>query len=126
MKKVLIVHSMHDPIAKVDIAQQLRGRFRRVLSQQGIKDLVVDSLVEDLYETGRKVPRGYNAYLIHPKDVDHEDLRILRGEQPSSRLYALNRMVDYSSEEEQELYTHFTWGFEEEDIQKIIDAIMGM
>lgn len=125
MKKALIIHSMCDPINEGFLANSFKLRLELALKQAGINELSVDTLDQDLALQGKPIPRGYDAYLVHPSDILEDDLKSLRNEQPASLVYALNRQIHNSTEQERKLYTNFVWGTSLRELEDIARTIVG-
>ena len=125
MKKIIFIQSLIDDSQKPNIkmSDALASFFINSLPKEILREFEVSSLSENLKYGG--VPRGYDAYLIHPQDVNIKDIRELKREQPNSLFYCLHRWKENAKEEEREAYDYFTFMVDTEDLNKIARQIRG-
>ena len=123
MKKLLVIHSVIEPTHKKAMASELARIFANSLNKEVLSKLRIETLVRNLREEQEQIPRNYDAYLIHPRDVNNGDLKLLRIEQPSSVVYCTNRHASDVSDEERELYTDFIWFMDDEEANRIAERL---
>lgn len=87
----------------IELNRELNGR------------ILIDAIPEIAY-TGNpentpliKIPRGYDVYFIHPRDIDISDLSLLKLEQPSSIIWCAYRSFGQLTDEERAIYDGNTY-----------------
>jgi hypothetical protein len=125
MKRVLIIHSVFDPVIEKDLAELKAQDLRRDVAERG-ENLGVEWLAENISDKfpAKTIPRGYDAYLIHHSDVNPQDLTNLRREQPQCKLLSL-RPAYLIENDERELYDKFYFGWTRDNRRRILDEIGG-
>jgi len=85
MKKLLIINSVRDD--EISVARILKESIDRV-QKDWEERIEVMTLEKNLGASQERIPRGFDAYLIHPADVCEEDIINLKRKQPTSLVFA--------------------------------------
>ena len=126
MKKLLILNSVFDPVTENSLAKLLLERFLVYSSEEQRRDIKIelyeDAIAEDF--PSKIIPRGFDVYLIHPSDIELEDLVNLRTEQPKSRLYCMNRQPVLLEEDEKNVYDKIYPFLDQTKIEEILKSTL--
>jgi len=104
--------------------------FKKLVESAEVKNIVVKP------SNSGKIPRDYDAYVIHLSEISFDDLKKLREEQPWSWIYGISggshkKLLDEQGFLMEELdscldarYHHIpTWGCEKDRLRELLEEI---